>query len=188
MELKSNIPELIEKLERFKEAVLAGGPPGSGGAGPSGNLGGPPASISDALTSALNAGMGKMKFRIFNKGEDAEGNSLGRYTKTYGKKRETAGRQTGYKDLEVDGSLRRSIETVRVNNNQVAIAITNDQTAKIASYQEQQIGNIRAGQNAKTGTAAPAIIFGLSQGEFDQVQAEGNEAIGQVIKKLYDEA
>jgi hypothetical protein len=188
MELKSNIPELIEKLERFKEAVLAGGPPSSGGAGPFDNLGGPPACISDALTSALNAGMGKMKYRIFNKGEDAEGNTLGRYTKPYGKKREVSGRQTGYKDLELDGSLRRSIETIRINNNQVAIAITNNETAKIAGYQEQQVGNIRAGQNTRTGAAGPAIIFSLSQEEFNQVQAEGNEAIGQVIKKLYDEA
>jgi hypothetical protein len=157
MKLVSNIPELIAKLESVKEA--AGG---EGGVPPIPDF-------SDAMLSALNAGMGKMKFRIFNKGEDAEGDSLGRYTKQYGKKRETAGRQTGYKDLEFEGSLRRSIEVARTDN---------EQTARIAGYQEQQVGKKRGG--------GIAPIFTLSQREFDQVKAEGDAAIAQVIKRLME--
>lgn len=217
MELKSNIPELIEKIERIKAAL----------SGPNGT---PPA-ITEAMYTALNAGMGKMKFRIFNKGMDAEGNSLGNYhgNKTritkkklsiasddefdekdrkkakrnlnklvknspdetyteYEKFRVSKGRQIEFKDLEVEGSLRKSIEVVKLDNSKVVIAITNEETAKIAGYQEQQIGNIRAGLNAKTGTAEPANIFTLSQSEFDHVKAEGNAAIAQVIKKIIDEA
>jgi len=218
MQLKSNIPEIIEKLERVK-TVLGGN-------------GAPPTipDFSDAMLSALNAGMGKMKFRIFNKGLDANNNSLGDYTgnKTrltkrkfsiaaedefeekdrkkarrnlnrirkssldetyteYEKYRLSRGRQVEYKDLEVEGSLRRSIETVKVDNSKVVIAITNEETAKIAGYQEQQIGNIRAGQNARTGNAAPARIFEVSESECEQIKAEGNAAISQVIKKLFEQ-
>jgi hypothetical protein len=166
MKLVSNIPELIAKLESVKEAVG-----GEGGVPPIPDF-------SDAMLSALNAGMGKMKFRIFNKGEDAEGVSLGGYTKQYGKKRETAGRQTGYKDLEFEGSLRRSIETAKTDNKQVVIAIVNEQTAKIAGYQEQQVGKKRG--------SGVAPIFTLSQSEFEQVKAEGDAAIAQVIKRLME--
>lgn len=175
MTFKSNIPELIEKLERLKTAV-------------GGNSGGIPTvpDFSDALFSALNAGMGKMKFRIFNKGMDADGNGLGAYTKQYGKRRDKAGRQIAYKDLEMEGSLRRSIEMARVDSKQVMIAITNEETALIAGYQEQQIANIRAGQNARTGTATPAQIFQLSQSEFEQTQDEADAAVDQVISKLFE--
>lgn len=213
MSIKSNIPEIIEKLERIKTAL----------SGPNGT---PPA-ITEAMFTALNAGMGKMKFRIFNKGLDAEGNSLGNYhgNKTritkkklsiasddefdekdrkrakrnlnrlhkadpdatfteYEKYRLGLGRQIEYKDLEVDGSLRRSIEVVKGDNGKVLIVIRNEEAAKIAGYQEQQIGNIKAGQNAKTGTAEPAKIFAISQEEFDLIKAEGNEAIRQIIQKI----
>lgn len=214
MAIKSNIPEIIEKLERIKAALS-----GTDGLSPA---------ITEAMYTALNAGMEKMKFRIFNKGLDAEGNSLGNYqgNKTrltkkkysiasddefderdrksakgrlkkfvggetyteYEKFRLSKGLQIGYKDLEVEGSLRRSIQTVKVDNSQVVVAITNEETAKIASYQEQQIGNIRSGQNAKTGTSEPAKIFTISQEEYDLIKAEGNEAIRQIIRKIINEA
>jgi len=168
MNLKSNIPELIQKLEQAKEAV--------GG----NNNGVPPIpDFSDALFSALNAGMGKMKFRIFNKGLDADGVALGKYTKQYGKRREKAGRQTGYKDLELEGSLRRSIEPARMDNRQVAITIVNEKTSLIAGYQEEQVGRMRG-----TGVAR---IFEFSKGEFDQVQAEADAGVDQVIERLLNE-
>ncbi|HEY9364417.1 MAG TPA: hypothetical protein VIQ00_14210 [Chitinophagaceae bacterium] len=217
MAIKSNIPEIIEKLERIKAALV----------GPDG----PPPAITEAMYTALNAGMGKMKFRIFNKGMDAEGNSLGNYhgNKTritkkklsiasddefdekdrkkakrnlnklvknspdetyteYEKFRVSRGRQIEYKDLEMEGSLRKTIEVVRVENGKVVIVIRNEETAKIAGYQEQQIGNIKAGQNAKTGTAEPAKIFTISQEEYELIKAEGNEAIRQIIQKIINEA
>lgn len=161
MQLKSNIPEIIERLERFKTAV--GGNSNSVPPGPD---------IADAMLSALNAGMGQMKFRIFNKGLDAEGNSLGRYTKAYAKKRERLGRQTAYKDLEVTGSLRRAIEVAKEGNQKVVIAFVNEGEALIAGYQEKQT-NTR--------------IFTPSQSEFEFIQAEGNAAIRQTLIKMYNE-
>lgn len=165
MELKSNIPQLIEHLEQVK-AQMGGG------------AGNPPAipDFSDAMFGALNSGAGLMKRRIFNLGEDAEGNRLGTYRKQYAKKRVKQGRQIAYKDLEVEGALRRSIETVKVDNAKVVIAIVNPQTALIAGYQEEQVGRLRGGGIAK--------IFTLSQAEYDQVQTEGRRAIQQVIKNL----
>lgn len=217
MNIQSNIPEVIAKLEKIKAELGASGAP-------------PPPAIADALYSALNAGMGKMKFRIFNKGLDVEGKMLGNYhgSKTkltkkklsiisgdefevrekktrkrninrsvksnpetkyteYEKYRLSRGRQIGYKDLEMDGSLRRSIEAIKTSDGKVVIAIVNEDTGKIAGYQEQQIGNIRAGVNANKGKAALVNIFELSQGEFEQVQEEGNVAIGQIIKQMFDQ-
>ena len=170
MPIQSNMPDLIAKLERVKANVLTS------------------PDISDAMLSAINAGMGKMKFRIFNKGLDAEGVSLGKYTGKKSKKklitpyeeyRVSRGRQIGYKDLEMEGSLRRSIQTAKVDNNKVVIAITNDETAKIAGYQEIQIGKIRGTGDAR--------IFTFSESEFEFVKQEGNAAIKQVIQKLFEQ-
>ena len=217
MNIQSNIPDVIAKLDRLKSELGAPGAP-------------PPPAITDALYSALNEGMGKMKFRIFNKGLDAEGKMLGNYhgpksklTKNklsiisgdefeirekktrkrninrnvksnpeikyteYEKYRLSRGRQIGYKDLEMDGSLRRSIEAIKTSDGKVVIAIVNEDTGKIAGYQEQQVGNIRAGQNANKGKAVSANIFELSQEEFEQVQEEGNTAIGQIIKQMFEQ-
>lgn len=184
MQLRSNIPEIIEKLEKVKAAL--------------GGNGAPPAipDFSDAMLSALDAGMGSMKFRIFNKGMDAEGNSLGKYTgkkmkgsifTPYEKKRVAAGRFVDKKDLQFTGGLHASIQPAKIDNSKVVIAIVNDESARIARYQEQQIGNIRAGQNAKTGSAVPAKIFTISESEYEQIKAEGNAAILQIIKRLFDQ-
>jgi hypothetical protein len=218
MELNSNIPEFIKKLEAIKAAVAGGN--------------GIPTipDFSDAIFAALNTGMGLMKRRIFNKSEDAEGKSLGNYhgNKTrltkkkfsinaedpldasvekerkkqkrlfnkavkanpdalyteYEKFRIGRGRQIERKDLELEGSLRRSIETVTINGAKVVIAITNDEDLKKALNNEKQIGNIRAGLNANTGGAAPAKIFTISEEEFEHVKVEGNRLIGDVIKRI----
>lgn len=107
-----------------------------------------------------------------------------KYTE-YEKERIIHGRQIDKKDLEFTGSLRKSIEAVKKDPSTVVIAIINEDDAKIARYQEQQIGNIRAGQNANKGTAEPAPIFILSQAEFDQVSTEGNRLIKEVIKNKF---
>lgn len=213
MEIKSNIPVIIKKLEAMKQAVSAGSP-----------------DFSDAIFSALNTGTGLMKRRIFNKSEDAEGKSLGKYSgkKTrltkkkfsinaddvldadvekerkkqkrlfnkavkddpeakyteYEKFRIGRGRQIERKDLELEGSLRRSIETVKKDGSKVVIAITNEENATIARKQEQQIANIRAGVHPNNGTAAPAKIFELSEEEFEHVKVEGNRLVTEVIKRI----
>jgi hypothetical protein len=203
MQLKNNIPEIIERLERVK-AALGGG----------GSI--PPAipDFSDAMFSALNTGNGLMKRRIFNLGLDAEGNPLGNYegSKTrvtskklsintdddvkkrrgaigrrikaspdskyteYEKIRLSHGRQIEHKDLQLTGALFSSIETVKSDNRKVVIAITNPETALIAGYQEEQIGKIRG-----TGQVP---IFIPSQAEYEQMQVEGSRLIKEVIHNL----
>ena len=222
MRIETNISEVVKKLERIKAAF-------SGGQRPPG--------IDDAILSSLNSGMGLMKRRIFNNGEDALGNKLGNYhgsktkvtekkfSKTrysifgpsvsidqegerlrktqrknlkgsvasgsdlteYEKYRMSRGRQIQYKDMELEGSLRRNIEVVKEENGRVVIAITNPENAKIAAYQEQQVGNIRAGAHPIKGSAEPAKIFILSREEFEMVSVEGKRAISQVVKNLFDQ-
>ncbi|MEJ7611363.1 MAG: hypothetical protein WKF88_09330 [Ferruginibacter sp.] len=224
MELLTNIPDIIKRLEQIKAAV------GGGAGGNGGDITVPSSpDFSDAIFASLNSGMGLMKRRIFNNREDAEGKSLGNYHGTetrvtkrklsiaqddedaekqrkkrkrvinrtikespdekyteYEKYRLSLGRQIEGKDLEVTGSLRRAIETVKTSDgSKVVIAILGQEEGKIARYQEQQIGNIRAGENAKTGSAEPAKIFILSKTEFNQVRNEGNRAIAEVIKEKF---
>ena len=219
MAIKSNLTQMIEKLERLKAAVQTG---------PDNQI---PPDFSDAVFSAVNAGMGLMKQRIFNRGEDMEDVTLGEYvgaktrlTKAkyssaqdgadqfdermrrsqhravkravkadadakltaYQKYRLSRGRQIDYKDLEMEGSLRRAI-ICATEQGRVIIGIEDEESAKIAGYQEKQIGNIRAGQNANTGTAQPAKIFGLSESEFEHVEKEGQAAINQVIKLMLND-
>lgn len=75
MAFTSNISSIIEKLEAIKSSTVTPAP-----------------EFSDAMLSALNAGMGKMKFRIFNKGLDAENVTLGKYQ---GKKSKVTGAKFG---------------------------------------------------------------------------------------------
>lgn len=214
MGLESNIQDVTARLIAIRDRLDTG---------PNNAV---PADFSDAVFSAVNAGMGLMKQRIFNEGLDAEGVSLGKYTgprsrltkakfagvredqfdekerkkqkraagkqiksdpnamlTEYEKYRLSRGRQIEYKDLELEGALRRAIITA-VGGGQVLIVIANEEQGSIARYQEKQIGNIRAGQNANTGNAEPANIFRLSQEEFDHVLKEGTAAVSQVLKKL----
>jgi hypothetical protein len=218
MAFESNIAALIAKLEALKVKVQTSSEKEI------------PPDFSDAIFSAVNAGMGLMKQRIFNEGKDAENTTLGVYTgkkskvtkgkystaaegadqfeekarkkqkaalrkklkassdglyTEYEKYRLSRGRQIKYKDLELEGSLRRSIECVK--NGKIEVRIQDPEQSKIAGYQEKQIGNIRAGQNANKGTADPAAIFQFSRDEYEQVKKEGAAAIGQVIQKLLND-
>lgn len=227
MKVYSNIPEFLKRLQGLRESVAASSSNNGGG----GTIA---TDISDAMFGALSSGAGLMKRRIFNNSEDAEGNSLGKYTgkkskltkekysgtkysiqglsvgidqdaekerkkqrknskvsigedlTEYEKYRLSRGRQIEKKDLEVDGVLRRSIETVK-SEGKVIIAFTNEEEANIGRYQEQQIANIRAGQNANTGTAEPARIFVLSSSEYDIVKEQGNRLIKDVIQQKFKE-
>lgn len=79
---------------------------------------------------------GLMKQRVFNEGEAADGTKLGNYrSKSHAKKRRLRGRQTGYKDLEFEGDLRRSL-TVGTNGGDVVLGFSTDKGRLIAAYQE----------------------------------------------------
>lgn len=123
--------------------------------------------------------------RNFNKAVKADADA--RYTE-YEKVRLGSGRQIAKKDLEMSGSTRISIKTQKIEGtNKVVMAFDNQENAKIARYQEQQIGNIRAGINAVKGKAEPAKIFVLSESELNQVKTVGNRGINQIMNKIIKE-
>ncbi len=197
MEVKSNIAQIIAKLEAKKNQALS-------------------IDYSIALSAGINAAMAQMKFRIFNDGLDKANESLGKYvgsrsrvtrrkfanreetdksTKNklakkrkslrgsvaredelteYEKKRLSEGRQINHKDLEFSGSLRRSIVIAVTSPTQVSCIINNEENLKIAQYQEEQIGRIRG--------ASRISIFSLSEQENETRIKNTREA----IKQLYD--
>jgi hypothetical protein len=107
---------------------------------------------------ALQEGLGVILHRIFNDGKDAAGNSLGQYSDAYAAVREAEGFQIAYKDFQRRGDLFRSIEVVSVDDT-TKIGITNDGSARISQYLEEQIGS-------KTN---PRIVFAASEAEADQM-------------------
>ena len=161
MEYKSNSKELLVRLKLIRANIAAG-------------------FFSDALVAGLNAGMGLMKRRIFNQSLDAKGESLAQYvSKGYKRKRELHGRQVSVKDLEFDGTLRRAIEVVTVNNTKAQIRITSPEMADIALYQEMQIYNIRTGAPPNQVATGKAPIFQLSDDERDVVKTTTRELLNQ---------
>ena len=145
MEYKSNSKELLVRLKLIRANIAAG-------------------VFSDALAAGLNAGMGLMKRRIFNQSLAADGSTLGGYeSEDYSRKRQRSGRQVGRKDLEFDGTLRRAIEVVTVNNTKAQIRITNPDSADIAFYQEQQIYNLRNGLPANSESGGKVFAHFASQ-------------------------
>jgi hypothetical protein len=111
-------------------------------------------------------------------------NPDGDYTE-YEKYRLAQGRQIDKKDLQLNGDLFSSIDTRTDANGDVVIAFINEKGTLVGRAQEKQIGNIRAGQKANTGSAEPAKIFQLSEAEFEQVKTEGDRLIGEVISKYF---
>lgn len=113
--------------------------------------------------------------------------SVGEALTEYEKLRLSLGRQIEYKDLQFSDSLFNSIQCVKDNQGRVVVSVVNTEDAKKVKWQEQQIGNIRAGQPANTGTATPVPIFVFSKEEFDEVKIQGNLAISQIIKEKFEE-
>lgn len=161
MEYSSNTKELLARLALIRANIAAG-------------------AFSDALVAGLNAGMAVMKRRIFNQALDAEGQSLGiYYSEQYERDRRREGRQTAQKDLEFEGSLRRSIQVVAVDNQRAEIRIVNEHDANVARYQEQQIYNLRTGRPANEANGEKVPIFQLDPTERSIVQTTTRELLRQ---------
>lgn len=161
MEYNSNSEEILARLKLIRANIAAG-------------------AFSDVLVAGLNAGMGAMKRRIFNQSLDVNSESLGPYySEQYARDRRREGRQTDKKDLEFQGTLRRSIEVVTVNNMRAEIRITNDHTADIARWQEQQIYNLRTGKDANEESGGRVPIFELNAVERSIVQTTTRELLAQ---------
>lgn len=161
MQYESNAKEVLARLQMIRATIASG-------------------AFSDALVSGLNAGMGVMKLRIFNQSLAADGSSLGPYfSETYIRDRRREGRQVARKDLEMTGSLRRSIEIVVVNNFKAEIRITNPRDVDKARKQEVQIFNLRNNLpfDAETGGKVP--IFEPSAEEWEIVMTTTNQLLNQ---------
>ncbi len=115
----------------------------------------------------------KLQARL-KRNADATGND--EFT-AYEKERLAHGRQIKYKDLEFTGELRRSYKTVNTGTG-VYAAFDNEKNAKIAQYQEEQIGGIRGG--------GKAIIFALSDDERKLWKDETNAALNQLYAGLFN--
>ena len=84
---------------------------------------------------------GSIKSRIFNKG-DAQKGKIGKYKKgKYKQKREEAGRQTDYVDLQFTGELNRSIQKGIKGGKQV-VGFNNDGSAEIAEHLEDKYNKV----------------------------------------------
>jgi len=147
MEYNSNTKEVMARIALIRATIATG-------------------VFSDALVAGLNAAMAIMKRRIFNQSMAADGSSLGPYfSEQYERDRRREGRQVARKDLEFEGTLRRAIEVVSVNNTRAEIRITSDASADIARWQEQQIFNLRNGLPANQESGGKIPIFELNEEE-----------------------
>jgi hypothetical protein len=167
--------------------------------------------FADALVAALNTGNGLLQQRVFTQNKDVEGQDFGQYVgkkrivkalpKTsnrtqrkrnkntegqeltyYQRKRALRGRQTARKDLELEGSLRRSIETQVEDERAAVINFSNTESALIAHGQEQQITNIRNGRPGTTKGTGATKIFNLDTKEREEVTEQGAELIKEILK------
>jgi hypothetical protein len=161
MEYKSNTKELLARLALIRGLIASG-------------------VFSDALVAGLNAGVGAMKRRIFDQSLAADGSDLGPYySKQYIRKRQKNGRQVGKKDLEFEGSIRRAIEVVTVSNTKAEALFTDDDSADIARWQEQQIYNLRNGRPANEASGGKVAIFEFNELELEIVQTTTRALLAQ---------
>lgn len=186
-----NVTILTNKIQKIKQAFENG-------------------RFGDALVGALNTGSGLMQQRIFQENVDTKGQSFGEYVgkkrkvrlqvssnrtqnkrnkavaglelTAYQRKRALKGRQVIKKDLELEGGLRRAIETQIENEKSVVLEFNNDLAAKIAKGQEQQIENIRNGKPGTTKGTGATRIFTFDEKEREEVTEQGRELILQILK------
>lgn len=90
-----------------------------------------------ASFTALNRISAEMQNRIFTDGKATDLTPLGQYSPKYAKYRRQNNRQDDYKDLEVYGDLRRSIQ-VGVSGKKYALGFATTASRLIATYQQEQ--------------------------------------------------
>lgn len=87
------------------------------------------------------------------------------------------GRQIRYKDLEFTGTLRRGILVLKDGPTKVTCLIPNSDLAKIANYNEEQIGDILKGGKAS--------IFTFSEKEVQLLKDNTAEALKQIYERVF---
>ncbi len=120
---------------------------------------------------------GLMKRRIFNKGQDNEGVSIGPYiSASWIKKRAEGGRQTKYVDLQNKGDLLRSFTTVR-DGDEAVLAIVRDEDYKKATGNSFRRSNKGRGQEIE--------IFEPSEDELLQVEEYFDDLVNDEIENFF---
>lgn len=98
----------------------------------------------------------------------------------YEKERLGHGRQIEKKDLEMWGTLRRSIVVAAEEGNRVQCICNNEEELRILRGQERQIGRLRGGGEA-------AVIFSLSNEEREEMVSNIKEGIKQLYAGLFND-
>lgn len=94
----------------------------------------------DALVVASQDALGQVTQRIFNRGQDVNGNPIGIYeNEDYIKKRTGKGLQVGYKDFQFNGDLFRSVD-IGTSEDKIVIGITNEKSAQVSVFLEERTG------------------------------------------------
>ena len=113
---------------------------------------------------------GLSKYRIFNEGKASDNNLIGNYRSlSYKKARQARGRQTGYKDLEFEGDLRRSL-TVGTNGDDFVFGFATDKARLIGGAQEKQTGK---------------EIFNPTNEEIKKINKQLVNSINQCLKDVF---
>lgn len=102
---------------------------------------------------------------------------LGEQFTEYEKERIARGRQIKYKDLEMNGDLRRGIKVMTENPQKVVASIPNEKLFQISQWQELQISKI---------IGMKVNIWGLSDEERELMKTNIYEALTQLYARLYN--
>ena len=132
-----------------------------------------PAIVADGIFTATNTLYGHIIYRIFNEGNAADGSTIGQYSTGYKRRRNKRGRQTAYKDFEIDGTLRRAIQIGRDADGKCTIGILpvghygKYNAADVSGFLETQIGG--------------RLVFAASQDEITNAKKEAMDYINKIL-------
>lgn len=96
----------------------------------------------DAALVALKSYEAQVKKRIHNMGMDQTGKQIGNYkSRSWIKKRQEAGRQVGYIDLEMTGELRKGLTTGQIRGG-AALGFSSNAAKEKQGWQTDRYGDL----------------------------------------------
>lgn len=115
--------------------------------------------------------LGSLLGRIFNRGEDSNGEAIASYTNMrYKALRQRRGLQINYVDLQFTGELFRSINT-GTSGDSAVIGYTNAERARVANHLEERYGKpIFAPSEVEQEEAKELMIDYVKQGLRDKIK------------------
>lgn len=131
----------------------------------------------NAEISALTKLNELVQERVFTFNQGTKGESFGTYrSESYKKRREAKGRQTVNKDLEVDGTFRKSIK-VGKNQGKNVLGFDNELSIKIREGQEK-------GSKTRNGLDVKQIGFEIFEPNNEEIDLAFEEYERVIFKKL----